>query len=51
MGRKKLYITPKEIKLANTKKSLKYYYKNRTTINKKRMKLYYERKDISKKLS
>ena len=42
MGRKKKYQTKKEQLNAQRKWSLEYYYRNKTKLNKKRMKKYYD---------
>ena len=43
MGRKKIYITEDDQRLAHNKRSLSYYYKNLFKCRKKRMERYYEK--------
>lgn len=44
MGRRQKYFTKEEQRIANIKKSLKYYYKNQEKCKKYRMKNYYDEK-------
>jgi hypothetical protein len=44
MGRKKKYSTSEEIRIAKRKQWMKYYLKNKESINVRRMKKYYEQK-------
>lgn len=41
MGRKKIYVTEEEKRIAHIKRSLEYYYRNKEECKKKRMERYY----------
>ena len=48
MGRKKIHRTEEELKEYHAKRQREYYARNSDKINKRKMELYYEKKNASK---
>jgi hypothetical protein len=51
MGRKKIYKTEEEKKLANARNQRRFYQKNKEKLRETRMEKYYEDKKMETKLS